>query len=386
MRVPGPDRRPRLIPGWLKKVKLRLQFTGWLQYLPLAAGAAICFLVAAPVALAGATHAARVFWIPGGLLLAAFLFDLATVKWNFRPRERLPERRDGMDLFDLMKARQSCRSFQNRLLTAEHRAELLAQVARLAGPPAHPYFQPPAIRLEYLSAPLTVWPVVGAKEFLVAIAPSEYHREAIVKVGYVMQQVVVGATRMGLGTCWIGPGADQSSIQRHLGGRFDPARDHVVCVCAVGYPSAFVPLVLRVMHRVQHHRLPPASLFFADARFREPLALDQPPFVRLGRTYEICQWSPSSFNAQTTRCVAVGGLRDGLARVARIDFYAASESRYYAAIAVGIWCANWELGAEALGFKGRFRALPPSARGVPDAPTLPRYDVSWMAQDGVAIS
>lgn len=33
------------------------------------------------------------------------------------------------------------------------------------------------------------------------------------------------ATRMGLATCWIGPGADQSSVQQKLGPRFNEEMD-----------------------------------------------------------------------------------------------------------------------------------------------------------------
>ena len=94
-----------------------------------------------------------------------------------------------------------------------------------------------AVRFEYVSQTLTVWPTVNASEFLVAIAPLEYDKLAVIDVGRTLERIVADATRMGLGTCWIGPGADQRSIQRHLGDRFDPARDHVVCVCAVGYRS-----------------------------------------------------------------------------------------------------------------------------------------------------
>lgn len=93
---------------------------------------------------------------------------------------------------------------------------------------------------------MTVWPGVGAHEFLVAIAPRSYDRLALIDVGRNLQKVVLHATRMGVATCWIGPGADQSSVIKHLGDRFDPDRDHVVCICAVGYRSRFQPLSIRV--------------------------------------------------------------------------------------------------------------------------------------------
>jgi hypothetical protein len=62
-----------------------------------------------------------------------------------------------------------------------------------------------------------------------------------------------------------------------------------------------------------------------------------------------------------------------------MDFYAATASRYYAPVALGIWCANWEMGCEALGLRGHFAALPAEARGTPASRDIPHYDVSWIA-------
>ncbi len=247
------------------------------------------------------------------------------------------------------------------------------------------------VRFEYVSAPLTVWPVVGATEFLVAIAPSMYNRLAVIDVGRNLQKIVIGATRMGLATCWIGPGADQSSIVRQMGDRFNPESDHIICVCAVGYKSWYKPIFLHLMQFLQRRRLPLSALFFADAHLTEPLQVDTYPFNRFGRSYEICQWSPSSFNSQTTRCAAVMAPKGDPSgnpgkRLARFDFYATTDSRYYAAVALGIWCANWEMGCAALGIHGHFAVLPAGERGVLDAedrPQLPRYDVSWVLEDDI---
>jgi hypothetical protein len=65
----------------------------------------------------------------------------------------------------------------------------------------------------------------------------------------------------------------------------------------------------------------------------------------------------------------------------RFDFYATTASRYYAPVAVGIWCANWEMGCEALGIHGHCDVLSPEGRCVRDdqaQPQLPRYDLSWV--------
>ncbi len=70
-------------------------------------------------------------------------------------------------------------------------------------------------------------------------------------------------------------------------------------------------------------------------------------------------------------------------RLARFDFYAATASRYYAPVAVGIWCANGEMGCAALGIQGHFAVLSATERGIEDEgdrPPLPRYDVTWLLE------
>ena len=377
--------------SFLKRPKLRLQFTGWLQYIPTAILALAFFLVAAFAYLLGYMPVAYALLFVGALLLAVLIFDLLTVKFHLHPREHLPKRNDDLEMFDLMRARRSCRSFQARKLSSADYNELM-ECVRLRS--QAPTIGKAPIRFEYVSAPLTVWPVVGASEFLVAIAPSEYNRLAVIDVGRSLQKIVIDATRMGLGTCWIGPGANQASVVGHLGNRFNPQEDHIICVCAVGYKSWYMPVFVRFMNTELHRRLPLASLFFADSCFKEPLNVAAYPFKRFGRCYEICQWSPSSYNGQTTRCVAVmecNGAKEGKSaedesRLARFDFYAATASRYYAAVALGIWCADWEMGCEALGIHGHFALLSPEERGVRDENArsqLPRYDVSWVLDENV---
>lgn len=366
------------------RVKVRVQFSGWLQYSPTMV-AAVAFLVISAIGKLIGTWQIPLFWLPvsiGALLLAAAAFDVITVKWGLRPSEPAPRRRDDLDAFDLMRSRRACRSFQSRDLTDADREELLRAIREHIRPDRLIGTSP--IRLEHIAAPLTTWPTVGAHEFIIAIAPRDYDRVAIIDVGRSLQKVVLQATRMGVATCWIGPGADQTSVMTHLGGRFDPDRDHVICICAVGYRSHFKPLTVRAVERKQRGRLPLESLFFADPYFQQPLATDTPPFSSFGRCYEVCQWSPSSFNSQTTRCVAV---TDGAGQaVTRFDFCASTASRYYAPVALGIWCANWETGCDELGIPGNFQVLTPDERGISNAPELPQYAMSWIAGSTNAVA
>jgi len=374
--------------SFLKRIKTRLQFTGWLQYLPVAILTSIFMLIALLLWSLGSMQIAFFPLFVGLLLIAIFAIDICTVKLGLHPRERISKKRnDDLDIFDLMRLRRSCRSFQNRKLTPEDYSELMQYVQSnftLIGNRA--------IRFEYVNAPLKVWPTVGAQEFLIAIAPREYDRLAVIDVGRSLQKIVMHATRMGLSTCWIGPGADHESIISYLGNRFNQTEDHIICVCALGYKSKYVPSLIRVINFRFHRRLPLSSLFFTDSQTKEPLNVNMNPFKQFGRCYEICQWSPSSFNSQTTRCVGVLNQNSGKQRngnevephLVRFDFYQNIESRFYAPVALGIWCANWEMGCEALCIKGHFSVLTAKERGENDENShsqSPRYDVSWILDE-----
>ena len=371
----------RKIAAGIVRAKMRVQFTGWLQYLLPMIFVLLFFFVGGVALLLNVQLLAIPFLLLGSLIFIIAIFDIVTCKFRVRFPERLPNRNDHIDLFDLMRLRRSCRSFQTRKMTDADHNELMESV-RIHTQESKIGQSP--VRFDYISAPLTVWPTVNATEFLVAIAPKEYDRVAVVDVGRILQKIVMDATRMGLGTCWIGPGADHVSIVQNLGDRFDSEEDQIICVCAVGYRSNYyIPIFLRIFNAQFKRRLPLSELFFTNADFEQPLDIDSAPFNLFGRTYEICQWAPSSYNGQTTRCVAnVAENRE----LKSFDFYASTASRYYAPVALGIWCANWELGCETLSIQGHFSVLTAEERRTDNEktrPLLPRYDVSWVIDAGV---
>lgn len=362
----------------LIRIKEQLQFSGWLLYLAHAIVVVLLLLIAGIGWLIGSWPFV-LFWIPFGLacfLFVALIGTIVTVRFGWHPHERLPRPKTELDAFDLMQVRRSIRSFQSRELTEAHRVELLVVAKKHSRTESLIGDKP--IRFEYVAAALTVWPVVGAHEFLVAVAPKTYDRTSVIDVGRSLQKTVLHATRMGLATCWIGPGADQNSVIKHLGDRFDPTQDHVICVCAIGYESMFKPVAIRAMRKFQHKRLPLSELFFEDPTFALPLDIHEEPFRTFGRCFEVCQWAPSSYNSQTTRCAAVTTETEGKKRLLRFDFAATTTSRYYAAVALGIWCANWEVGCDALGQQGHFAIFTEKARSTGIPSELSLYDISWV--------
>ena len=63
-------------------VKMRLQFTGWLQYMLPVPVMLVLFFLAGITNLLGGAPVAKLFALVGLLVLALFVFDLITVKFR----------------------------------------------------------------------------------------------------------------------------------------------------------------------------------------------------------------------------------------------------------------------------------------------------------------
>lgn len=352
--------------------KDRLQFTGWLQFLPPFWIALVLGLVGWAV-FAWAPERAR--WIAWGvsgiaaLMLAIGLFDLAVLKLRlFALPDRKPRPVKGDDLA-VMRARRACRSFQPKRLS-NHDVTMMSDLVTAHLVPRFDNLSGAQIRIEHLREPLPVWPVVGAQEFLILIAPADYDRHAVIKAGRSMQHIVNGLTKRGLSTCWIGPGTDRVAVEAALGGRFDASRDHVLCSVAVGYGSRYEPFLSRIAGRIMHRRLPLVDLAFEDVP-GVPAPLSRQPYRSLRPALEACRWAPSSYNSQTTRVILTRSGRN----IRRAAFCATKGSRFYAPLALGIWLANWETAMAALGVEGHFVAK----TGVDPIAENLVHDVDWIA-------
>lgn len=312
--------------------------------------------------------------IIGTLLSTKVLFDIVTVKFKIRFPETKPKRKGEMNIFDLMRSRRSCRSYQTKKISKDDYKELMESVQKHL---AEPNFSNEEIRFEYISTPIRVWPVVNATEFLVAIAPKEYNRLAVMDVGRTLQKIVIDASRIGLASCWIGPGADHKSITSELGERFNLEKDNIICICAIGYKSQYKPLFISIFSKQMQKRLPIESLFYDSYELNHSIDINHTPYKSFERSYEACQWAPSSYNGQTTRGIVISN-NDG---IKRIDFVASTTSRYYAAVASGIWCANWEMGCKALNIEGQFRKLSAAEIDLKEkqkSKSIAVYDMSWV--------
>ncbi len=356
-------------------LKFKFQWNGWLQYLIPLPISLLLFLIGITHYLIGFVLPSYVFLVFGTLILLRIIFDIITVKFLFRPYEADSKSMNDKNFIELIIIRKSCRSYQYRKLTKSDFDDLMQSVKKHQ---KEPKFSNNEIRFEYISGPIRVWPVVNATEFLVAIVPKKYDRRAILEVGRTLQKVVIDATRIGIATCWIGAGADHNSLYTILGNRLNIEKEKIICICAVGYKSRYTPLFIQILNKKFHHRLPLSSLIFSDIENQSQLDLSTHPFRNFYQVFESCRWSPSSYNAQTTRCSA-GYNENG--ELNRFDFYTITSSRYYAPVATGIWCGNWEMACETIGIQGEFRFLNDSLKRT----ELPFYDISWVLKNPISI-
>jgi len=279
---------------------------------------------------------------------------------------------------DLIRQRVSCRSYTKEPLRASDR-QLLADF--VAASPSGPFGS--EVRIELVAATEqdskalkglgTYGFIRGASAFLIgAIGPGEKNLEDL---GYLMERIVLYATGLGLGTCWLGGSFTKSSFAERIAVRGD---ERVPAVVAVGYPAskrATVDSMVRQMAHA-HQRLPGEQLFF-DGTFRVPLS----PAAAgdLAAPLEMVRLAPSASNKQPWRIVKDGaawhfylqrtkGYREGrIMRLMKID----DMQR----IDMGIAMCHFALTAAELGLQGRWEQRKPSL-DKPDE--LTEYLVSWV--------
>ncbi|RPJ50022.1 MAG: nitroreductase [Chloroflexi bacterium] len=213
--------------------------------------------------------------------------------------------------------------------------------------------------------------IKGAGGFLAGVVyPGPMYLEDF---GYRMEQVILHATDLGLGTCWLGGTFSKSSFARKIA-LSRPER--IPAAVAIGnIPDEEQARQAFLRRQIgSHSRLPWESLFFADL-FGTPLARQkaQPYALPL----EMVRLAPSASNKQPWRVVLSGdafhfylhrtrGYREGLKLVGLEDLQRVDQ---------GIAMCHFELTAREAGLHGRWIIQEPTLRK-PDP--LTEYTASWI--------
>lgn len=205
-----------------------------------------------------------------------------------------------MDIFKTIAERQSCRTYNGLRLdkaTTEQLTQMATTLPRLFDDVA-----PPVIRLvdnDEADGNLGTYGfITGARQFLVmasGISPRER-----VQAGFMFEALVLRATSLGLGTCWLGGTFDRGAFAEAMGDL--DGRRQVSIVSPVGHPTPKRRFAERLMRRVvkSDRRKPFDELFKGvDAN------------SQLGRVLQGVRLAPSSRNSQPWRVTVTQDKIDG---------------------------------------------------------------------------
>lgn len=143
--------------------------------------------------------------------------------------------------------------------------------------------------------------IQNAPHLLVGILPAESDR-ARIDLGFVLEQVVLEATRLGLGTCWITGSYDAEKAGDAVALE---AGEVAAAVCALGYPAeeGYGQLHTRIVRRLAggHKRKPLTDIVFST-RWREPWSPEEadPTLVTVLKHARL---APSAHNGQPWRFI-----------------------------------------------------------------------------------
>lgn len=289
----------------------------------------------------------------------------------------------GFSVEDAVRARYSVRTYDGRPLSEEMKEKLLLYAEGLENPLG------PGIRLCVIEKGAvstgsvetgtaasakgeklgTYGFIKSAQTFLAVVIPDEEH--ALEALGYEFEQLVLYATSLGLGTCWLGGTFDREAFAA----RVTLEENEIFPILSpVGYPAGKRSLMEKLIRRgaKADSRRPWSDLFFKDS-FGNPLTEGDAADYQF--PLEMLRLAPSAVNRQPWRVVMKDGAfhffekrssgNDGGVDMHRID--------------VGIGICHFHLAALERGLDGRFERVEPGM----DVPDGMDYITSWVMGDTI---
>lgn len=271
----------------------------------------------------------------------------------------------------LIPRRSSCRSFQDVPLPSDARARLEAAIGAAEPGPFGGRLRAVLIEDRRMLAQRhvgTYGMIRGAATYLVpAIGKGP---RAMEDFGYLVERLILTATDLGLGTCWLGGTFDRGRFSDLVARRPDEV---VPAVTPVGVPAARRSIVDRVTRLTagSDRRKPWAELFF-DGAFGAPLS--EAAAGAWATPLEMLRLAPSASNRQPWRVVR---RRDALhLYVTRTPLYdRMTPGVDLQRIDLGIAMSHLEFTAQELGLSGGWRDEDPGIT----SPARTEYVVTWGA-------
>ena len=280
---------------------------------------------------------------------------------------------------ELVKQRFSCRSYLSQPVEEQTRQRLADYAAALQTGPfgAQIRFELVAAREKDQKAIRTLGTygfIKGATGFIIGVIQDE--EKNLEDFGYLMESIILFATDMGLGTCWLGGTFTKSSFSQRVSPR---PGELIPAVVAMGYCAKKqhgFDAIIRNSAGAER-RLSWEKLFF-DSRFGVPLSREAAGDY--ATALEMVRRAPSASNKQPWRIIKDGnmwhfflqrtpGYREGM--LVRL-FTVADMQR----IDMGIAMCHFELVARDHGLDGRWEMNAPD---IGKTDEFSEYTVSWVS-------
>ncbi len=187
----------------------------------------------------------------------------------------------------------------------------------------------------------------------------------LIDSGFRFEQMILEATRRGLGTCWVGLMFKESSLRSCL--ELDKSW-RVIALTPIGLSAdpTFLSQALRVLARSSTRR--PIEQTFFWKRHGDGLPFHTFTDDRLTSIMEATRWAPSWMNRQPWKFILTG--RECLSYKTRPHD---REGKDYHLVDCGIAMAHMHLAAKSLGFSGKWELGPFEVPGASDARAIGRY-------------
>lgn len=211
---------------------------------------------------------------------------------------------------------------------------------------------PNTMRIEWIDGGLqgvklgTYGFINGASSFLVGVI-SNKKAETVREFGRVFELVVLKATELGLGTCWMAGTYSRKDFKKHI---HLGENDSICIVSPLGYEAQKIRMRDKILKAItQNHKRKPWETLFFHENWSTPLT--ESDAGKLKEVLEMVRIGPSSSNKQPWRIVKKG---DDL----HLYFHKATAQKLlgidYGINDSGIAMAHVEVAAEALGISGRW--------------------------------
>jgi hypothetical protein len=277
---------------------------------------------------------------------------------------------------EVIQQRFSCRSYQNKPIASEQRARLDQFMLSVTAGPLGTALRfkltdDTSLDSNALKGLGTYGMIKNPAGYIIGAAAASI--PCLEDYGYALEHIILYATGLGLGTCWLGGTFSRSGFARLIGLTHN---EQLPAVVSIGYcidPQQARNALFRRMVGSKN-RLARENLFFENTF---EAALTKENAGAYFQPLEMVRLGPSASNKQPWRIVkeetrwhfyckrtrGYGGIARKLLKIADIQ-----------RVDIGIAMCHFQLTAEENGLRGKWRVQPPAIT-VPDE--LTEYIVSW---------